>query len=424
MIRNYIEVLFAAALLATASLAQAGAMTVTAERLLTVGDDLSGSTVSSLNVVFTDGEGRPGSLVELADTARVIWYDGAAIFNSLSISGFTLSGGEATMGVGNGARFIYSPNTDGGDSVWTQSGLLFRANDPAPGIPDQFTTFHSRPKMLPDGTAVWIAGITDTNGGSTQGRALYRANSQGPANAELLLRTGDLINGVAIGPTGVGFQYQLSDNGDHLANLILRATGSTANDGAVLVDGVMVAQEGSPVGPSAPGENHQGFAGVAINNQGNWLLAGDTDGPVSSDAFLAYNGDIQMREGSSYGGEDLPAGSALRAIAINNINQAVMSWNTPGNVRKLFFATDASQLFNAVLLLKTGSGLDFTGNGVADATLIDIFGSFTNTKGLDLAEDGRVMLHVSYEEGGQTRQSLISIQVPDRLFSDRFENAN
>lgn len=403
--------------------AHAGAPPVAADVLLSQGDALAGSTVATLNPVFLDGAGRPGSLVVLANGNRAIWYDGAVVFDSGDVAGTVLAGGEATIGIGDGGAFVYSPNADGEDSVWTQAGLLLRGTDPAPGLPGQFTTFHSRPSMLPDGRAVWVGGLTDVQGGSTQGRVLYRASTTAPFAYEPLLRTGDVVGGFAIGTTGIGFQYQMSDSGAHLAALLILQTGSTANDNVVYLDGSVVAREGSPVGSSAPGENWQNFAGVAVNDAGDWLLAGDTDGATATDAFLAFNGELQVREGDLVDGELLGAGSALRAIAINNLGQALHAWNTPGNVRKVFFANDAGRLHDSVLLLRTGSGLDLTGDGNADATLVDILGTFTTTTGLSLAEDGAIHIQASYDQGGNTRVSLLRLALPDRLFYDGFQAA-
>ncbi|MBX3725897.1 MAG: hypothetical protein KF823_08265 [Xanthomonadales bacterium] len=410
-----------AAVLACTGL-HAGLPPVAVDVLLSQGDPLAGSTVATLNPVFPDGEGRPGSLVALANGNRAIWYDGAVVFDSGEVAGSVLTGGEATIGIGNDGAFVYSPNTDGEDSVWTQAGLLLRGTDPAPGLPGQFTTFHSRPSMLPDGRAVWVGGITNTQGGSTQGRVLYRATTTAPFAYEPLLSTGDMVGGFAIGTTGVGFQYQMSDSGEHLVMLLVLQTGSAANDTGVYRNGALVAQEGSPVGPSAPGENWQNFAGVAVNDSGDWLLAGDTDGAVASDAFLAFNGELLVREGDLLDGELLPAGSALRAIALNNKGQALHAWNTPGNVRKLFFANDAGRLHDSLLLLRTGSGLDLTGDGSTDATLVDILGTFTTTTGLSLAEDGAIYIQASYDQGGSTRTSLLRLALPDRLFRNGFQD--
>jgi hypothetical protein len=412
-----------AAAFAPPLVAHAGISPVRADVLLTEGDVLAGSVVSGLNPVFTDGVGRPGSIVALADGRRLIWYDGAIVFDSGTVVDPVLSGGESTIGIGDGGAFIYSPSIDGDDAVWTQSGLLLLDGQPDPVVPGQFNAFNSRPSMLPDGRAVWVAGYSLTAGGATAGRALFRATTGATPVFESLLRTGDLIGGAAIGTTGITFTYQMSDSGEHLAVVLLRDTGSTQTDGSVLVDGTIRAEEGAAVGPAAPGENWQGFAGVAINDAGDWLLAGDTSGPTATDAFLAYNGAIQVREGNSLGGEALPDGSALRAISINNLGQAVHAWNTPGNVRKLFFANDAGNLPDSVLLLKTGTPLDLDGNGSAEAVLVDVLGSFTTTTGLSLAEDGSVYIQASYTIDGSPFESLLRLDGVDVIFADGFDPA-
>jgi hypothetical protein len=410
-----------AATLAGSWSAQAGIAPVAADVLLTEGDALAGSVVSGLNPVFTDGDGRPGSIVALADGRRLIWYDGGVVFDSGTVVSPVLTGGESTIGIGNGGAFIYSPSAGGDDAVWTQSGLLLLDGQPDPVAPGQFNAFNSRPSMLPDGRAVWVAGYSATAGGATLGRAMFRATTGATPVFESLLRTGDLIGGVPIGTTGITFNFQMSDSGEHLAVILLRDTGSTLTDSTVLVDGVIRAEEGAPVVPAAPGENWQAFAGVAINDAGDWLLAGDTSGVAATDNFLAYNGSIQVREGDSLGGEALAAGSALRAISINNLGQAVHAWNTPGDVRKLFFASDAGNLADSVLLLKTGTPLDLDGNGSGEAVLVDVLGTFTTTTGLSLAEDGAVYIQASYTIGGTAFESLLRLDGADVIFANGFD---
>jgi hypothetical protein len=396
------------------------AQTVSAQLLLELGAPAGSSTVAAFNPVFTDGQGRPGALLELASGARAIWYDGAVVFDSSTVITPVLSGSESTIGIGNGGAFVYSPNADGEDSLWTHRGLLLRRDDPAPGLPGQFMTFSSRPTMLPDGSVIAVSGFAAAAGGTTLGRVMYRSAPDAGLPIQPLLKTGDLVEGVAIGTLGVGFNYQMSDNGQHLIVPLLLDTGSTANDGALWVNGQVVAREGSPVGVSMPGENWEAFAGVAINNAGNWLLAGDSNGATSRDAFLAYRGSVQVREGDVVDGEALTAPAAMRAASIDNRGRAVYIWNTSPNVRKAFYAEDARNLAAARLLLKTGNTLDFNGDGQPEGTVVDIFHSYVATFGVNAAEDGAIYLHVSYDNAGNVRQGLIRLTV-DPAFGDGFE---
>jgi hypothetical protein len=407
------------AILAAATTA-VSAQTVSARLLLELGAPAGSSTITVFNPVFTDGDGRPGSLLELASGARAIWYDGAVVFDSSTLATPVLSGGESSIGIGNGGAFVYSPNVDGEDALWTHRGLLLRRDDVAPGLPGQFVTFSSRPGMLPDGSVVVISGFAAAAGGATLGRVLYRSAPNAGLPIQPILKSGDLVEGVTIGAIGISFNYQMSDNGQHLIVPLLLDTGSTATDGALWVNGQVLAREGSPVGASMPGENWEGFAGVAINNAGNWLLAGDSNGPTTRDAFLAYRGTVQVREGDLVNGEPLSAPAAMRAASIDNRGRAVYVWNTAGNARKAFFAADASNLADARVLLKTGSTVDLNGDCRSDGTVIDIFHTYTSTFGVSLAEDESVYFHISFDSGGTLRQGLVRLPL-DPVYCDGFE---
>lgn len=401
------------------------AQPVPAERLLSTGDSAAGSTISSFGPVFVDGAGRPGSILTLADGQRAIWYDGAVVFASGSVGSPVLSGGEVTIGIGNGGRFVYSPSADGEDALWTDQGLLLRASEPAPGLTGLFVAFASRPSMLPDGRSLAVSGWRETPTGATVGRILYRHTPGAATPWEVVLRSaGDPVGGIApIGPVGVGFQYDSSDDGSQLIVLLQLETGSTANDAVVWRNGSIMAREGEPVPGGIGGENWQGFAGVAINDAGDWLLAGDTSEATATDAFIAWNGQLLVREGGTYGGLTIPSGSAARAMSLNNRGHAVHAWNLGGGGgQALFFSADAARLDEARLLLRTGSGIDFDADGVSDGTVIEIFHSFTTAFGLSLADAGGVYVDVSYSDGSATQRSLVRLVTED-LLGDGFEGS-
>ncbi len=419
MAKPHISTALLACAFAVASQIAAAQAVVRATPLLSVGDALAGSTVSALNPVFTDGIGTPGALVSLASGARVVWSNGNVLFNSSTVASPVLVGGEAAMGFGNGGRFAYSPAADGNDSIYTQNGVLLAETQPIPGIVGLFSSFNSRPNMLPDGRAFWVGGFTATAGGATQGRILLRASTVGPSVFESLLRSGDLVNGFAVNTVGIGFGVAMSDDGNQLGTLLILDTGSTLNDSVVRINTDVVAREGDPVGVSAPGENWQAFAGLSINNAGRWLLAGDTDVATAADAFLASNGVLQVREGGVIDGETLDTPAAVRAASVNNRGEAVHVWNA-NNIRKAFYAPDAAQLGQSRLIARTGSLLDLNADGISDATLVDILGTFTSVSAVNLAEDGFVYLHASYTEGANTRESLLRIGL-DAVFANGFE---
>lgn len=126
-----------------------------------------------------------------------------------------------------------------------------------------------------------------------------------------------------------------------------------------------------------------------------------------------------MREGGTYDGETLDTPGAVRAASINNRGEVVHVWNANG-IRKAFYAPDASRLDLSRLIVRTGSTLDFNADGIADATLVDILGTFTTGAGVSLAEDGSLYLQATYTEGANTRESLLRFELGS-LFADGFE---
>jgi hypothetical protein len=389
------------ALAVLAAAAPAAAQPVPAELIALDGQPPPGDPdpISSLNAPFTDGNGVVGFTGAVTRPVggadNFVWYGAGPVwFNSDAAPGNTLTGAEGTMGNGNAGEFNYSPSVDGEDSVWTQDGLLLRGDDPIPGEPGMFSSFNSRPQMLPDGTAVWVGGLTDVVGGGTDARALFRAADTATPVIEIVLQSGDMVGGFPIDfPAGIGFDYQFSDDGLHHIQELVLDTGSTANDAVIYVDGAVVAQEGSAAGGGLPGENWAAFDVVSINNAGDHIFSGDTSGATATDEFIAYNAVIALREGDTVGGVTLTSAASVQAGSINDAGQAVHLWSTGGN-EHLFFAADASDLSTGVRLLSTGDEIDVDGDMVGDFEVDDFNASTVIGPGLDLAEDGFVYVEV------------------------------
>jgi hypothetical protein len=380
-----------------------------------------GDPISSLNSPFTTGTGQvgfTGAVARASGTDNFVWFDtGIVWFNSSAAPGNVITGAEGTMGTGDAGEFVYSPSVDGEDSVWTQDGLLLRADDPAPGAPGQFSSFNSRPQMLPDGTAVWVGGLTNAIGGATQARALFRAADTATPVITIVLQSGDMVGGFPIDfPSGVAFDYQFSDDGAHHIQTLLLDTGSTTNDDVVYVDGSVVARELSPVPGGLPGENWDNFDNVSINSAGDYLFSGDTDGATGTDEFLAHGGAIVLREGDVVDGVTLTAAAAVQAAAINDLGQAVFIWSVAGGAEHLFFAADASNPAAAVRLLSTGDLVDVDDDTIADFEVDDFNASTAIGPGLDLAENGFVYVEVDLLPAGQplggALESIVRLGLP------------
>lgn len=347
---------------------------ITATLVLQEGDTPPGAAtpVTSVDYPTATGAGSSGFTGDQTSGDDFVFYDGTVIWRNSDAVGVTLTGAEATSGVGLSSTFIYSPAIDGSDGVWTQAGELARDETQAPGFPAGTTsTFHSRPTMIPTGQAFWVAGYNETGGTATEGRVMYTSTDGTPATITVLLKSGDVVGGFPLssGSSGVMFDYDFSDDGSHYLQEVDLDTGSTTTDAAVYLDGVIVAQEGSPNGT---GDNWDNFDEYGVNNDGHYLFSGDTDGVTTSDEFIAYDATVVIREGDTVGGVPLTTSATVTGLAINNLGHAVHAWNTADG-EYLFFSCDAANLATtSELVLAVGDDLDLDGNGTADALLTDI----------------------------------------------------
>lgn len=378
-----------------------------ASLVIKIGDPVNDSTVTALNSPFTNSLGEVGYVASLSDGSRAIMIGAAQIFNSAGALPDVLSGGESTMGISDAGGFIYSPSFNGNDAVYTQNGLLLADGDPAPGLPGMFSSFNSRPTMTPDGTANWIGGWSDTAGGSSIGRIFYRAAGANPANTTILLKSGDTIDGFPIAASGIGFGYDVSNSGNVIVALT-QTTGSTTNDTCVAVypvgdAAVVVAREGSPTGQ---GDNWSGTSSMSINDAGDYVVTGDTDGASASDAFVAYNGQIMVREGDSLGGTTLSG--SCKWISIDNAGNVAFIHDTAAG--EALFYGHAADLTNAARIATTGDSLDTDGDGVGDYTLADFKASSAIGPGLDLAGDGRIFVEADLSDGTTTAEAIIGFE--------------
>jgi len=387
----------------------ASATLVPAVVVTKVADTVGPSTVSTLNSPFTDGNGKVGFVGALADNQRFIWWGSGPVFFSNDALPDVLTGGESSMGVSDTGGFIYSPSVNGNDAVFTQFGALLQKGDPIPPLPGLFSSFNSRPAALPNGTVYWVGGSTPTQGSSTStNRHLFKTtNPSNPATITRVLGGGDVIEGKTVKTTASNFDFWISDNDLHHVHVLDMDV--TLNE-HVYLDGGFVAQEGSPTGQ---GDNWSTFDIVGVNNAGNYIFTGDTDGATATDEFVAYNDVIKVREGDTLDGHTLLTGYALRAASINNLDQVVHMWGTSTD-EHLFFGY-GSALGNSIQLLQTGDQIDVNGDGTADFQVTDFQASTTIGPGLCLAEDGWVYIETKMIPvgGGTEVEAVIGLFVPE-----------
>lgn len=388
---------------------------VPAQVIAKVGDIHDGRTISTLNAPFTDGVGKVGFVASFGDSTRGVWHSGGFVFNSSDLLPDTATGGEGTMGVSNSGGFIYSPSFNGEDAVVTHGGKLLAGGDAMANLPGRFSTFSSRPRMTPSGTAYWVGGTSATSGGSTSNRHLLKATDPtDPMSITAVISGGDVIDGKVVEPGASNFDFEMSDNGLHLVQVLDMATGSSANDFHVYRDGSLVLQEGTPVGD---GTNWEGLDIVAVNNLGDWILTGDTTGAAATDEFVAFKGEIMVREGDTLDGTTLASGATLRAASLNNLGGVVhmWGWGSGATLQEHLFYGLGDSLGSSIRLLSVGDTIDTNNDTIGDWLLTDFEASGTIGPGLDLADDGFVHLEVSMIPvgGGDEVEAIIRLAVPE-----------
>lgn len=383
------------------------------ELVLAEGQSLLGSTVGVLNNPYATDAGTVGFNGSLADGRRFVWFGGGVVFTDDQASE-ALSGGESTMGFSASGDWVYSPSIDGEDGVYTNGGTLLRETSAAPGLPGLFNSFNSRPSMDEGGAAYWVAGFTDTQGGSSDGRVFYRAANPTSATPtfEIVYQSFEVIDGFTVGNGGVDFTYDVSSDGRWLATeIVFNDTPSTGDDNMVylfdLAGGTRtrLGREGDATGA---GDNFDNWDGVKVNNAGDVLIHGDTDGATTDDEFIAFNGGIIARDGDLIGGRTF---GTVDSADLNNAGWIAAIADTEAG-ESLFFGFDADTSGWSVLL-ETGDALDFDGDGIADGTLTDFNVSSAVSNGLDLSDAGLLYLEIDYlDVDGLEVEGIIGVRVP------------
>ncbi len=385
-----------------------------------VPEGANGAPVRRLNPPFTNGLGRPalaGSVDRDGAEDFFIWYDGSILWLNSDHPEDGLEGAEGTLGVSDTAEFIYSPLANGLDSVWSAGGLVLGAGMPAPGFPDGVVESFNRPTMTPGGEAFWVSQVrTPFREGMRRreviSQVLYTTTDPGAAEIEPVLRSGDAVDGAVIAfMNGLRLDYQSSDSTEHLiqvVNVVDPERGRRAIP-AVYVDGALPMRRGDETENGA----YQDFDLVAINDDGHYLVSGETDAESDSDHFLAYDGVPALWESGDPLSSLLQPQAVVRGLSIDNRGRAVHAWSTEGfGAEYLFFACDASRLRQSIVLLDTRTKLDFDADGVGDAVVLKFNGGNGPTLSLSEQDEIYVEVELGYDDGVE-REAILAITLPD-----------
>ncbi len=376
-----------------------------------------GLAVAGLGIPVTNDRGVVAFTGYLDDAGALdgfVWRDGRVVFRNSEAG---LTGASPAMGLGGAGQFVFQSSLDERDVIWSQQGLVVREGDPAPGFPEgTVLELSRRPSMLEDRSAYWISEFRDGPGGKGKGRVLYRSPGPDPAQVEVVLRSDDVVAGFPLSrPRGLDFNYDLSDDGAHLIQVVELVTGSAADDGAVYLDGALAAREGATTGD---GDRWARFSQVAVNDRGDSLFSAETDGDIETDVVVAFNGEPVLREGMALPGEArlLPQANVL-ALAIDDLGRAVHLWSVGGfGAELLLFACDAAHLEASVALVRTPQRLELDEEQGPDATLVR-FSDVGHGPALMLDEGSRVWVEAEIGIlGGPTtdgrREAIVGLRLP------------
>jgi hypothetical protein len=279
------------------------------------------------------------------------------------------------------------------DSVFLDDSIVMIEGTLHPTLPGQYWRFGSRPAITTSGHVWFVGGLTNTPGGATMNRGLF-TGSDGGTVVLLGGRALPGFGGAALNTaTAVDFDFRVSSSGNHyIAPIVLAAP--TNSDAGVAIDGSAAVaaggvslREGVIIPPAAGGIGAEAFSAfdfMGITNDGHWMVTGDTNAATSADEFLMIDGVIVLRDGSPIG-PDTIQGDIEAAYLNDNADYAVI-WDLDAN------ATEAL-IVNRQVVLREGDAVDWDNDGVVDPGVILTNFSGTSTLTMSDRVDGVVSLY-------------------------------
>jgi len=349
-------------------------------------DSLSNTAVNNAGgfavTINTSGSGN---------TLRRIWGNatpgvGSVLRTEGTIGDDTQTSFEGFFGIADSGSLCYAVTetnnvtmVTGLDSVYLDNVPLIQEGDALAIFGGELSTFNSRPGISGNGVPYWVAGFTSGFMGGTANRSLVSGNPPMP-----LLTGGDLIPGFVdpVSMTSFDFDWRLSEGGSRYIGLANLTTGSSLNDGLVVLSDNAVSVGGLPLNENSPvaaaagglqGELWDNFDFFGINESGDYLVTGDTTAASGEDEFVLVNDVIVLREGAV-----LPEGTVDGSIEggyLNSSGDWAVIWDidTPsGNVEAL--------ILNGDVLLLEGEAVDWNNDGVIDG--LDNNGVVANFTGI------------------------------------------
>lgn len=389
------------------------------------------AVITSLNNTAVNSRGGYGFNLNYefeGESVSALWghLDGGAgdlIRQEGYFAPYTQNTYESFWGMGLDA-VSYSPSCDhdngatGLDGVWINDTPVAVEEMEYPHMPGYYFSFGSRPGCTDNGVPYFVGGVTDEQGASTQLRGIF----YGWDNQKVLMAE-DEIPGLPFplsSGSSISFDYRFSALGSHYLAEVNINSGSTANDGTMILDGQgllldgELVREGSPIPASVgaePGESWDNFDFLAVTESGSYMITGDTDGPTDKDEFLLIDGVMVLREGAVV--DDHTIVGAIEGAFMNEAGDWVAVWDVDlpdgENVEAMFF--------NGDLVLKAGDIIDTDGDGVPEVTsIIDGFTGISTVTLSEPEENGAVSIYFTADvdaTGGGVDERIVIAADPE-----------
>ena len=387
-----------------------------------VPEGADGAPVDRLNSPFTNGLGQvafTGALDRDGMLDYFVWFDGSILWLNSEHADDGLDGAESTLGVSDSAQFVFGTLADGVDSLWSHQGRVLAAGMEAPGFPaGSVIEVLARATMTPSGRFYSFAEVrSPLRAGmkrrETLSRVLFGSAGVGQEIVPVI-KSGDEVDGAVIAYVdGLGLDYEVSDNGEHVIHVarVIDPEIGRRPVPAVYADDLLPMRRGDPTENGAMSD----FDLVAINDEGHYLVAGETDGDPDGDYFIAYDGVPILWEASSMPTSvlnRLTPPAVVRGLSIDNRGRAVHAWSTAGfGTEYLFFACDAADLEDSVLLLQSQTKIIFDAGGEVTARVSKFNGG--NGPTLSLSDEDKIYIEVDLiYSGGERLESILELQLP------------
>ncbi|MEM7453094.1 MAG: hypothetical protein AAF456_01950 [Planctomycetota bacterium] len=337
-----------------------------------------GSSISGINNSAVNDNGGYSFTVTTDGSVSHVWGStagapGSVILTETTYGDLIQTSFESFFGMSDSGSISYSASTNhisgtpsGLDGAWRDTAAVLNEEDAITELPGQFSTFNSRPGITADNKPYWVGGYSDTQGGSTQNRALFIGTE-----ASVVLKSGDNISGV-VEPLSAGsaidFDFRFSALGTNYISPVDVDSGSAINDfvmasnGAAMMAGGSIIREASPIPASIgglAGENYDNFDFFGITETGSYLITGDSDAGTTQDEFVMVDGQIILREGDMVDGFVL--NGTIEGAFLNEDGDWAAIWDVDtlsGNVEVL--------IINGTIVLMEGDLVDWNNDGVID----------------------------------------------------------